>query len=31
MTQMYGLSPDCDYNIMVQFYADPTYMFRPCP
>ncbi len=29
MIQMYGLSPDCDYNIMVQFYADPTYMFRP--
>ena len=29
MIQMYGLSPDCDYNIMVQFYADPAYMFRP--
>ncbi|MBR1546742.1 MAG: hypothetical protein IJ633_08135 [Prevotella sp.] len=29
MIQMYGLSPDCDYNIMVQFYADPSYMFRP--
>ena len=31
MLQMYGLSPDCDYNIMVMFYADPTYMFRPSP
>lgn len=29
MIQMYGLSPDCDYNIMVQFYADPAYIFRP--
>ena len=29
MLQMYGLSPDCDYNIMVQFYADPSGMFRP--
>ena len=29
MVQMYGLSPDCDYNIMVQFYADPAGIFRP--
>lgn len=29
LIQMYGLSPDCDYNIMVLFYADPTTMFRP--
>ena len=29
MIQMYGLSPDCNFNIMVYFYADPTYMFRP--
>ena len=29
MLQMYGLAPDCDYNIMVFFYADPAYMFRP--
>ena len=29
LIQMYGLSPDCDYNIMVQFYADPAGMFRP--
>ena len=29
LIQMYGLSPDCDYNIMVQFYADPATMFRP--
>ena len=29
MLQLYGLSPDCDYNIMVQFYADPDWMFRP--
>lgn len=29
LIQMYGLSPDCDYNIMVQFYADPQWMFRP--
>ncbi len=31
MLQLYGLSPDCDYNIMVQFYADPDWMFRPAP
>ena len=29
MIQMYGMSPDCNFNIMVYFYADPTYMFRP--
>ena len=29
MIQMYGLSPDCDYDIMVEFYADPAGMFRP--
>jgi hypothetical protein len=29
LLQMYGLSPDCDYDIMVQFYADPAGMFRP--
>lgn len=29
MVQMYGLAPDCDYNIMVQFYADPAGIFRP--
>jgi len=29
LIQMYGLSPDCDYDIMVKFYADPSYMFRP--
>lgn len=29
MVQMYGLSPDCTYNIMVSFYADPKGMFRP--
>ena len=29
LIQMYGLSPDCDYDIMVQFYADPAGMFRP--
>ena len=31
MVQMYGLSPDCDYNIMVEFYADPAGIFRPSP
>ena len=31
MIQMYGMSPDCNFNIMVYFYADPTYMFRPAP
>ena len=29
MIQMYGLSPDCDYDIMVEFYADPKTTFRP--
>ena len=29
MLQMYGLSPDCTYNIMVQFYADVKGIFRP--
>ena len=29
MIQMYGLSPDCTYNIMVQFYADVNGIFRP--
>ena len=29
MLQMYGLSPDCTYNIMVQFYADVNGIFRP--
>lgn len=29
MLQLFGLSPDCDYDIMVQFYADPTTIFRP--
>lgn len=29
LLQMYGLSPDCDYDIMVKFYADPNGMFRP--
>jgi len=29
LIQMYGLEPTCDYDIMVQFYADPSYMFRP--
>ena len=29
MVQMYGLGPDCDYNIMVLFYADPAGIFRP--
>jgi hypothetical protein len=29
LLQMYGLSPDCDYDIMVSFYADPAGMFRP--
>lgn len=29
MAQMYGLAPDCDYNIMVLFYADPAGIFRP--
>ena len=29
LLQMYGLAPDCDYDIMVQFYADPKGMFRP--
>lgn len=29
LIQMYGLSPDCDYDIMVQFYADPAGIFRP--
>ncbi|MBP3213851.1 MAG: hypothetical protein J6M19_03320 [Bacteroidaceae bacterium] len=29
MLQMYGLSPDCTYNIMIQFYADVKGIFRP--
>lgn len=29
LIQLFGLSPDCDYDIMVQFYADPASMFRP--
>ncbi|MBR1926898.1 MAG: hypothetical protein IJ840_03990 [Bacteroidales bacterium] len=29
LLQIYGLAPDCDYNIMVSFYADPAGMFRP--
>jgi hypothetical protein len=29
LLQMYGLSPDCDYDIIVKFYADPAYLFRP--
>ena len=29
LIQLYGLSPDCDYNIMVEFYADPAGIFRP--
>lgn len=29
MLQLYGLSPDCDYDIFVLFYADPKGMFRP--
>lgn len=29
MLQLFGLSPDCDYDIMVQFYADPSTIFRP--
>lgn len=29
LIQMYGLSPDCNYDLMVQFYADPAGMFRP--
>ncbi|MBP5498371.1 MAG: hypothetical protein J6X81_03255 [Muribaculaceae bacterium] len=29
LIQMYGLDPTCDYDIMVQFYADPNGMFRP--
>ena len=29
MVQLYGLSPDCDYTLMVSFYADPEGMFRP--
>ena len=29
LLQLFGLSPDCDYDIMVSFYADPSYMFRP--
>jgi hypothetical protein len=29
LIQLFGLSPDCDYDIMVQFYADPKGMFRP--
>lgn len=29
MIQMYGLSPDCTYNIMVEFYADVNGIFRP--
>jgi hypothetical protein len=31
LIQMYGLDPTCDYDIMVSFYADPAYMFRPTP
>ena len=29
LIQLFGISPDCDYDIMVQFYADPKGMFRP--
>ncbi len=29
LLQMYGLDPSCDYDIMVEFYADPKGMFRP--
>lgn len=29
MVQMLGLGVDCDYDQVVEFYADPDYMFRP--
>ncbi|MBQ4368015.1 MAG: hypothetical protein II786_08020 [Muribaculaceae bacterium] len=29
LLQLFGLSPDCDYDIMVKFYADPAGIFRP--
>lgn len=29
MVQLYGLAPDCDFDIIVLFYADPKGMFRP--
>ncbi len=29
LIQLFGLSPDCTYDVMVQFYADPASMFRP--
>ncbi|MBP3737854.1 MAG: hypothetical protein J6I72_02225 [Muribaculaceae bacterium] len=29
MVQLYGLAPDCDFDIIVLFFADPKGMFRP--
>ena len=29
MIQMLGLWPGCDYDTVVEFYADPDYIFRP--
>ena len=29
MVQMLGLYPECDYNAVVEFYVDPTMLFRP--
>lgn len=29
MIQLYGLDPSCTYDIMVSFYADASYIFRP--
>ena len=29
MIQMLGLWPECDYNVVVEFYVDPDMLFRP--
>ena len=29
MVQMLGLWPECNYNAVVEFYVDPTMLFRP--
>lgn len=29
MVQMLGLSPQCNYNVVVEFYVDPHMLFRP--